>query len=442
MKKKSAIIALLLAGMMSFGVVGTAACNKRDGGHKHTWSEYKQDGAEGHHRTTTCEGHDPIDEKISAHDAGDICGKCGYDSRPGTVHVSSVKISGDNSVKVGGKITLSAAVTPENATNSTVVWEITEGKTFAEIDQSGLLTGKAAGTVTVKATADGKSSELFTVTVAEQPVVKDTYTVKFMDGSTVVETKSVEKGQTVSAPTLTSNDGKYFGGWYDNAACTGNAYDFSTPISGTKTFYANWIELDANITYSYAGEEAVAFEWNDTNASKARVAYKLSSETSYTNVDDALIRGVDADTVRVDILGLKGNASYDFKITTSAGADMEVNQMPISAYDRSGYAHFNYTDGVGAYNDDGTLKANAIVLYVTDETKNTVSLTYGGTTVTGIGNILNSVGQDVGGGKTSNGGTANSNQGIIKKLGEANVPLVVRFIGCVSDSGLYKAAKF
>ncbi|UKI48812.1 MAG: hypothetical protein L6U99_08110 [Clostridium sp.] len=81
-------------------------------------------------------------------------------------------------------------------------------------------------------------------------------------------------------------------------------------------------------------------------------------------------------------------------------------------------------------------------LYVTDENKNSVELSYKGTTVKGIGNILNSVGADVGGGKCANGGTANSNAGIIKKLGEDNIPLVVRFVGCVSNSGLKKKGVF
>ena len=62
--------------------------------------------------------------------------------------------------------------------------------------------------------------------------------------------------------------------------------------------------------------------------------------------------------------------------------------MEISAYDRSGYAHFNYEEGVGAYNDDGTLKDGAIVVYVTEATKNTVTAELGGRTYTGIAEIL------------------------------------------------------
>ena len=39
--------------------------------------------------------------------------------------------------------------------------------------------------------------------------------------------------------------------------------------------------------------------------------------------------------------------------TTAVGTSVELN---VISYDRSGYAHFNYTNGVGAYNDNGTLK--------------------------------------------------------------------------------------
>ncbi|MBQ9695055.1 MAG: polysaccharide lyase, partial [Oscillospiraceae bacterium] len=135
--------------------------------------------------------------------------------------------------------------------------------------------------------------------------------------------------------------------------------------------------------------------------------------------------------LRVDIPGVPAG-TYSVSLTTAKGTIIQSG-LEVNAQDRSGYAHYNYTDGVGAYNDNGTLKSGAIVLYVTNDNKDTVSVTSkDGTKVTGIGNILNSAGQDIGGGKTSNGGTKpNSNAGIIKKLAEDGTPLVVRIIGDV-----------
>ena len=46
--------------------------------------------------------------------------------------------------------------------------------------------------------------------------------------------------------------------------------------------------------------------------------------------------------------------------------------VTTKANDRSGYAFFNHS-GIVAYNEDGTLKSNADVIYVTNETKNTVT---------------------------------------------------------------------
>ncbi len=167
------------------------------------------------------------------------------------------------------------------------------------------------------------------------------------------------------------------------------------------------------------------------------VSYSGTVSGKLTGNDLAyLVRDTSAG-VRIDIPGVPAG-TYSISVTTSKGTIVQSG-LSVNAQDRSGYAHYNYSSGVGAYKDDGTLKPNAIVLYVTNENKDTVSVTSkDGTTVTGIGNILNSAGQDIGGGKTSNGGTKpNGNKGIIKKLAQDGTPLVIRFIGNVkAPSGL------
>ena len=148
------------------------------------------------------------------------------------------------------------------------------------------------------------------------------------------------------------------------------------------------VEVSETLTFGQAANESAAFEWTDSSASQATVMYRLSGTTSYTAVDEELIRQISATTARVDVLGLKGNSSYDFRIETSDKEIIEIADVQISAYDRSGYAHFGATSGVGAYSNDGTLKSGAQVIYVTEETKNTVTATINGKEYEGLVEIL------------------------------------------------------
>lgn len=186
--------------------------------------------------------------------------------------------------------------------------------------------------------------------------------------------------------------------------------------------------------------ESAYAEWSAIAGADGYNAYVASVGSSdWNKIDDELVRYTSG-TYRVDAVGLTAG-DYQIKVIPTAGGEEQEEKAMLSGplkvleYDRSGFAHFNYTDGVGAYNDDGTLKDNAIVIYVTDENKNTVSVTSkDGTTVTGIGNILGSTGMDVGGGLNSKGGKANTNSDILRKLAADGTPLVVRIIGNVKGA--------
>ncbi|MGN1104526.1 MAG: Ig-like domain-containing protein, partial [Candidatus Coproplasma sp.] len=362
---------------------------------------------------------------------------CTIEVKAEIVKVTSISLNYSTAtLKAGDTLQLTVTVTPDNAEDKTVTWS-TSDSAIATVSTSGLVTVVGEGKVTITATSNSNTSATATCTI-EASYVR--YTVTYMDGSTNKGTQSVIEGQTTTALAV-AKDGYAIDGWYTDSALT-SRFDFSTPITADITLYASWVVATMEVSYSQGNFESAAIEWEDTSASTATVSYKLASasDEAYVAVDKELIRQIDGDTARVDVVGLQGGKTYNFKIVSSRGETVET--IKVRAYDRSGFAHFNYTDGVGAYNDDGTLKENAIVLYVTDETKNTVTLSYGGVTVTGIGNILNSVGQDTGSGTAANGGTANSNKGILKLLAKNNIPLVVRFIGCVSDSGLYKKGTF
>lgn len=111
-------------------------------------------------------------------------------------------------------------------------------------------------------------------------------------------------------------------------------------------------------------------------------------------IDDQLIRQY-ASYYRADVLGLEAG-TYSVKVvpvnaegTEIAGANTASN-LVVKSFNREGFAHFNYS-GVGAYNDNGTLKTGAKVLYITAKTAKTVSTTVNTgkpETITGLQSII------------------------------------------------------
>lgn len=70
------------------------------------------------------------------------------------IPVSKVELSGDNTLKVGNTLQLSATVVPGNATNKKVVYSSSDNS-IATVDENGVVTGLKAGKVTITATAEG-----------------------------------------------------------------------------------------------------------------------------------------------------------------------------------------------------------------------------------------------------------------------------------------------
>ena len=126
----------------------------------------------------------------------------------------------------------------------------------------------------------------------------------------------------------------------------------------------------------------------EADSAEYNVYYKNVDDQSFTKLDNELVR-IDGDSGRVDIVGLK-QGSYLCKIEKKDNPSVYSisNSMTVREQDRSGYAHFKYNDGVGAYKNDGTLKDNAVVVYVNDNNKNTVQATIGDETYTGLSDIL------------------------------------------------------
>ena len=142
--------------------------------------------------------------------------------------------------------------------------------------------------------------------------------------------------------------------------------------------------------------ESAYVEWQPVKNAEGYVAYvkeASASDDAYEKLDDTLIRQY-ADYWRADALGLK-EGSYVIKVTAVLKDGKTVSEstssLEVEKYDRSGFAfseNSKFQTGSGAYNDDGTLKKDAQVIYVTPETAKTCTAVVNGKEVTGFQSIL------------------------------------------------------
>ncbi len=124
----------------------------------------------------------PSEDKIFGREATTIGHDLGIDLvYPGLdtdewVYVNDIILSADaDIVGVGEQLQISAEILPEDAGDPSITWDVESGTGFAIIDQTGVLTGIDAGTVTVTATADDGSDTTgeLGITVIDPTSVKE-----------------------------------------------------------------------------------------------------------------------------------------------------------------------------------------------------------------------------------------------------------------------------
>ncbi|HIR29763.1 MAG TPA: Ig-like domain-containing protein [Candidatus Coproplasma stercorigallinarum] len=132
-----------------------------------------------------------------------------------------------------------------------------------------------------------------------------------------------------------------------------------------------------NVEEYGAYEESMYVVMQDDVTADLKVTYNAAGSSSVTAVPSELIRTVNGAT-RVDIVGVSAG-TYDINLSIG-GTNFTLGDIEVEAYDRSGYAHFDpdapndmYANGIGAYENDGTLKDGALVIYLTEANKNDIS---------------------------------------------------------------------
>ncbi len=162
-----------------------------------------------------------------------------------------------------------------------------------------------------------------------------------------------------------------------------------------------WIE-SAYVTWS-AVDDAVSYN-----------VYYSGGGVTDQQIDNQLIRCYGT-YYRADVLGLAAG-SYSIKVIPvfldGEGEGTVSSSLAVTSQDRSGFAfHNNHVPG--AYKSDGTLKDDAVVIYITENSKDSVSLDVTGANenpCVGLETILEGF-----------------------KKGKDDRPLVIRFIGQITD---------
>ena len=161
--------------------------------------------------------------------------------------------------------------------------------------------------------------------------------------------------------------------------------------------------------------ESAYIKWQSVSEATSYNVYFTGEGITHQKIDTELIRCYNNGTYRADILGLK-SGSYTISVApvingieATATISSSINVIP---HDRAGFA-FSNNRIAGAYNLDGTPQSDAVILYITEETKNTIELNVTGAstpTSVGVQDILDGF-----------------------KKGKDTRPLIIRMIGQITD---------
>ncbi|MFC3157885.1 hypothetical protein ACFOEQ_04765 [Chryseobacterium arachidis] len=173
------------------------------------------------------------------------------------------------------------------------------------------------------------------------------------------------------------------------------------------------LKAQVTITEAAGWLESAYIKWNPVSGADSYKVYYTGGGLTDKVIDTQLIRSYGG-YFRADLLGLSAG-NYTIKVVPVTG-NVEgpaavSGSVTVLPHDRNGFAH-NNGRVPGAYNLNGTLKSNAVVIYVTQDT-NTVSLNVTGANINpcvGLQTILDGF-----------------------KKGNDTRPLVVRLIGNVTD---------
>ncbi|MDY0989222.1 T9SS type A sorting domain-containing protein [Flavobacterium sp. CFBP9031] len=160
--------------------------------------------------------------------------------------------------------------------------------------------------------------------------------------------------------------------------------------------------------------ETAFVKWQPVSGAQTYNVYYTGNGFTDQKIDDQLIRSYGS-YFRADIPGLKvGTYTVKVKpvVNGTEGTGATTGNLTVTAHDRNGFA-FDGGRVPGGYKADGTPKDNAVILYITQNTKNTISMNITGASSNpciGLQNILYAI-----------------------KKGKDTRPFIIRLIGNITD---------
>lgn len=158
---------------------------------------------------------------------------------------------------------------------------------------------------------------------------------------------------------------------------TAGSYTFKSQVQGVS--FNKVVKGTIQVTEAKGWLESAYVKFGKLDGAKGYHVYvKGGPFSDYTKIDHQLVRNYGT-YGRADVVGLPAG-TYSLKVVAVNGSGVEVSStaceteaLQVKNYNREGFAHKGVS-GVGAYNDDGTLKEGAKVLYVTKNNFNTCTL--------------------------------------------------------------------
>lgn len=283
------------------------------------------------------------------------------------IEASSVTVTSENneiSILNGTTLQMQAEVLPSNATNKKVLWNIINGSGAATIDESGLLTATASGTITVRAVVENSGGIEGSKQITINPIQVENIAVSghndvtaMLNGETLqmsaivspdnAENRNVEWSVTNQTGSATiSETGLLTATSYGTVEVTAKSKDGSG-IVGSKVITINPVQVNSIDISGEQGKTKIfvgqTLQMNASvipaNAENKDIEWKVNQTGIATITEYGLLTGTGAGKVTVTAIAKDGS-----NIDTSLEIEIADIPLEITAQPNSATQYFGYNE--------------------------------------------------------------------------------------------------